>query len=93
MSGHWICDRCGYDGEHADYCVHLRPTKDQWKGHRTAEEMQALKPKPSPSVPSTDGNKPDAQTQQHLSQGHVNRGYGAKPGDRSDYSPDLPEGK
>jgi hypothetical protein len=54
MSGHWICDRCGYDGEHADYCVCLRPAKDQWKGHRTAEEMLALKEVDNPStLPST----------------------------------------
>lgn len=42
MSGHWICDRCGCDGEHADYCVYLRPAGDQWKGHRTKEEMKEL---------------------------------------------------
>jgi hypothetical protein len=42
MSGHWICDQCGYDGGHADYCVCLRPEKDKWKGHRTKEEMKAL---------------------------------------------------
>jgi hypothetical protein len=42
MSGHFICDRCGYDGQHADYCVYLRPVKDQWKGHLTEAEM-ALK--------------------------------------------------
>lgn len=43
MSGHWICGRCGYDGEHADYCVYLRPSAEQWKGHRTKEEMQKIK--------------------------------------------------
>lgn len=37
--------------------------------------------------------KPDAQTQQHLGQGHVNRGHGDKPGEKSDYSPDLEIGK
>lgn len=43
MSGHWICDRCGYDGEHADWCVCLRPASERWKGHRTREEMEKLK--------------------------------------------------
>lgn len=37
--------------------------------------------------------EPDAQTQQHLGQGHVNRGHGDKPGEKSDYSPDLEIGK
>jgi len=33
MSGHWICDQCGHDGEHADYCVELRPVSERWRGH------------------------------------------------------------
>jgi len=48
MTGHWICDRCGYDGEHADYCVYLRPMSEQWKGHRTTKEMDELKNKQLP---------------------------------------------
>lgn len=40
-----------------------------------------------------DSIQPDAQTQQHLGQGHVNRGHGDKPGEKSDYSPDLEIGK
>ncbi len=50
MSGHWICDRCGYDGEHAEWCVYLRPSNEQWKGHRTKDEMKKLKPSTSSSV-------------------------------------------
>jgi len=49
MTGHWICEDCGYDGEHAEWCKCLRPAKDQWKGHRTLEEMEALKAKKSPA--------------------------------------------
>lgn len=40
MSGHWICERCGYDGAHASWCVCLRPSSEQWKGHRTPREME-----------------------------------------------------
>ena len=42
MTGHWICDSCGYDGEHADYCKYLRPPKEQWKGNRSHKEMEEL---------------------------------------------------
>jgi hypothetical protein len=45
MSGHWICEDCGYDGEHAEWCRCLRPVDDQWKGHMTAEEVRELKAK------------------------------------------------
>jgi len=43
MSGHYICDRCGYDGLCADYCVTRRPVKDRWQGHYTKEEMEELR--------------------------------------------------
>lgn len=44
MSGHYICDRCGYEGGyHADYCVYLRPMNERWKGNRTKAEMEELK--------------------------------------------------
>lgn len=43
MTGHWICDACGCDGEHADWCKYLRPPDEQWMGHRTREEMQAIR--------------------------------------------------
>lgn len=45
MTGHWICDRCGYDGEHAEWCVYLRPVNEQWMGHRTREEMEEMRRK------------------------------------------------
>jgi len=45
MSGHWICSECGYDGYHADWCRCLRPRDEQWKGHRTKQEMEELKRK------------------------------------------------
>jgi hypothetical protein len=41
MSGHFICDSCGYDGGHAAHCKYLRPAKDQWKGDlRRGEESK-----------------------------------------------------
>lgn len=43
MSGHWICEACGYDGEHAEYCRCLRPPEEQWRGHRTPKEMEELR--------------------------------------------------
>lgn len=43
MSGHYICDSCGYDGDHADYCRHLRPVDERWKGNRTCQEMDELR--------------------------------------------------
>lgn len=43
-----------------------------------------------PTVPVHFG---DAQTQQHLAQGHTNPGMSGKPGEKVDYSPDIPEGK
>lgn len=36
------------------------------------------------------GEKPDAQTQQHLGQDHVNRGMSGKAGERTSYLPDVP---
>ena len=40
MTGHAICDMCGYDGgEHASYCCYLRPASERWKGNRTKKEM------------------------------------------------------
>jgi hypothetical protein len=45
MSGHFICNACGYDGgEHADYCKYLRPTDERWKGNR----KEAALPTPAP---------------------------------------------
>lgn len=43
MSGHWICDACGYDGQHADYCKYLRPIGEQWRGHRSKDEILSSK--------------------------------------------------
>lgn len=48
MSGHFICEYCGHDGDHADYCQELRPVEDRWKGHRTKEEMAKLRRKSDP---------------------------------------------
>jgi hypothetical protein len=50
MSGHFICDRCGYDGGHADWCVYLRPPSEQWKGHQTEETKSPAPPKPAPDA-------------------------------------------
>lgn len=41
MSGHWICEGCGYDGHHAEWCVCLRPVSERWKGHLKESELAA----------------------------------------------------
>jgi hypothetical protein len=45
MTGHWICEYCHYDGEHAEWCRCLRPVEDQWKGPMTDKEVRELKAK------------------------------------------------
>jgi hypothetical protein len=42
MSGHYICDACGYDAGHASYCKYLRPMNEQWMGNRTQKEVEEL---------------------------------------------------
>lgn len=43
MSGHFICEYCGYDGGHAAHCRQLRPASERWRGNRTKEEMEQLR--------------------------------------------------
>ena len=65
MPGHWICDRCGYDGDHAEWCAYNRPADEQWKGHMTKEEVAELKRKkeckggPTKAKPDQPYCKPD----------------------------------
>jgi len=40
MSGHYICEDCGYDGgDHANYCRTNRPVDERWKGNFTRKEL------------------------------------------------------
>jgi hypothetical protein len=42
MSGHFICESCGYDGgDHAKWCREMRLADERWKGNKTRKEVEA----------------------------------------------------